>query len=262
MKPVLRYLGGKYNYIKILEPYFPDNVKYYYEPFCGSAGVFCIMVDKYKMKKIYLNDIDENLVNFYKVIQNNTEMFIKSYIDLCKNNKDMQFEYCKNNIMNANSFEKALYYFFLKEHSFNSIITYYKNGNIRCYKSNTIHSIENLRKVYNVFTKNILNVNFSSMDFSNISIPKRKDTFVFIDPPYYIDYTNTFYNHSVIDHNLLKNYIDTLHKKNIKFMLTYNKCSYIENLYKDYKQIIIQKPARHLRGDKKGKIEEFVIINY
>lgn len=60
-----RYLGSKYYLLhKILPLIPPHNI--YLEPFCGSATVFFV---KDLAKINVLNDIDQNIVNFFRVLQ-------------------------------------------------------------------------------------------------------------------------------------------------------------------------------------------------
>ena len=62
--------------------------------------------------------------------------------------------------------------------------------------------------------------------------------FFFVDPPYYLNKGSNLYGnngdmHKDFDHNKL---FDTLKYKN-RWMLTYNDCEYIRNLYKEFKII-------------------------
>jgi site-specific DNA-adenine methylase len=78
--------------------------------------MFCFLSENYNIKKVYLNDLDEYLVNFFNIIKTDGSNFLKEYSKLLKKDKAKQFEICKINLENSPPF-----YFFLKEHSFNSI---------------------------------------------------------------------------------------------------------------------------------------------
>jgi hypothetical protein len=79
-------------------------------------------------------------------------------------------------------------------------------------------------------------------DFDN------KDCFFFIDPPYYGK--EKYYDQHFTEHDELFNRLKDL-KSN--FLLTYNDCSYIRNLYKDFKIITYHSDIYH---------KEILIINY
>jgi hypothetical protein len=68
VRPFLRYPGSKYNAAKYIEPFWRD-IKFdeYREPFLGSGAIFFKML---KVKFSWLNDIDENLINTFKVVAN------------------------------------------------------------------------------------------------------------------------------------------------------------------------------------------------
>ena len=68
VKTPFRYPGGKYYALKYLLPYIkriPHDE--YREPFIGGGSVF---FGKPKAKTSWINDIDSELINVYKVIQN------------------------------------------------------------------------------------------------------------------------------------------------------------------------------------------------
>jgi site-specific DNA-adenine methylase len=56
--------GNKRQDIKHFKDYFPDNINYVVEPFCGSSAVAF-----YLNKNSHLNDSDEFLIKTYKLIQ-------------------------------------------------------------------------------------------------------------------------------------------------------------------------------------------------
>lgn len=72
----MKYLGGKHGIGKLVADFLinecpPDTVSGYLEPFCGSLGVFKNMTDK-NYKKYIASDIQPDLIEMWKKIQNNT----------------------------------------------------------------------------------------------------------------------------------------------------------------------------------------------
>ena len=65
MKPALVYYGGKQNMLTYILPRVPKH-KCYVEPFCGGATVFFA---KNKCANEVLNDTNDNLINFYKMLK-------------------------------------------------------------------------------------------------------------------------------------------------------------------------------------------------
>lgn len=74
-KIVIPWVGGKRKLAKFLIPLFPAHTCYV-EPFCGGAALFFM---KESSKAEVLNDINSDIVNLYRVIQNHLEEFIKQF---------------------------------------------------------------------------------------------------------------------------------------------------------------------------------------
>ncbi len=72
---VFPWVGGKRKLVKCLLPLFPEH-SCYVEPFCGGAALFFM---KEASKAEVLNDINGDIVNLYRVIQNHLEEFIKQF---------------------------------------------------------------------------------------------------------------------------------------------------------------------------------------
>ncbi|EOS93066.1 DNA adenine methylase [Erwinia tracheiphila] len=72
---VIPWVGGKRKLAKSLLPLFPAHTCYV-EPFCGGAALFFM---KEPSKAEVLNDINSDIVNLYRVIQNHLEEFIKQF---------------------------------------------------------------------------------------------------------------------------------------------------------------------------------------
>ncbi|MFN4249045.1 MAG: DNA adenine methylase [Flavipsychrobacter sp.] len=65
MKPALTYYGGKQKLVPVIIPLIPEH-KLYSEPFAGGAA---ILFAKPPSEMEVLNDTNKELVNFYKIVQ-------------------------------------------------------------------------------------------------------------------------------------------------------------------------------------------------
>ena len=74
-RPVIPYIGGKTRLAKEIIPLFQEHICYV-EPFCGAAGIFFA---KEPSEVEVLNDINGELINLYRVIQNHLEEFIRQF---------------------------------------------------------------------------------------------------------------------------------------------------------------------------------------
>lgn len=73
--PVIPWVGGKRKLAKVILPLFPEHTCYV-EPFCGGAALFFM---KQPSDVEVLNDINSDIVNLYRVVQNHLEEFIKQF---------------------------------------------------------------------------------------------------------------------------------------------------------------------------------------
>lgn len=64
--PAIRYHGGKFRLAPWVMEFFPDH-RIYVEPFGGAAGV---LIQKPRAYSEVYNDLDGDLVNFFRVVQN------------------------------------------------------------------------------------------------------------------------------------------------------------------------------------------------
>ena len=67
MKPIIKYRGGKSKEIPQILPYIPQFTGRYIEPFFGGGALFFYL----EPSNAIINDINENLINFYNDVRNN-----------------------------------------------------------------------------------------------------------------------------------------------------------------------------------------------
>ena len=81
--PVLKWVGGKRQLLDVLIPLLPKNITTYCEPFVGGGALlFALQPDT-----AYVNDINADLINVYKVIKDDVESLIKALQEF-KNDAD------------------------------------------------------------------------------------------------------------------------------------------------------------------------------
>lgn len=99
--------------------------------------------------------------------------------------------------------------------------------------------------------------NYDFMDF--ISHFTNEKTLLFVDPPYYLENNSKLYGnngdmHENFDHQQL---FDLLHTKT-NWILTYNNCKYIKNLYANY---VIMEVNWSYGMNKTKKSSEIIIVS-
>lgn len=82
VKPIVKWAGGKYKLSETiiseaLEHISIDSFNAYVDPFIGGGGMFFSLTNKYDFNKKVISDINPQLINMYKQVQNNHEELIK-----------------------------------------------------------------------------------------------------------------------------------------------------------------------------------------
>ncbi|WP_035242145.1 DNA adenine methylase, partial [Desulfobacter vibrioformis] len=75
MKSPLAYIGGKSKLSKQITSLIPEH-RVYCEVFSGGAWIFFA---KQPSKVEVINDLDSDLISFYRVVQNHLEEFLKQF---------------------------------------------------------------------------------------------------------------------------------------------------------------------------------------
>ena len=78
MRPILRWIGGKHRISQRLLELLPTKFNNYIEPMAGSAALFFA----YKPQREILADKNEEIINFYSILANETDEFISESLKL------------------------------------------------------------------------------------------------------------------------------------------------------------------------------------
>jgi len=298
-KPFLKWAGGKTQLLQQLTEYFPPelkngSLKNYYEPFLGGGAVFFFIAQNYTIKKAYLSDVNEDLVLTFSVVQQNVFELIEQLFSLKseyikRGDKEREkFFYIVREHFNAEKekinydkynsdwIPRAAKLIFLNKTCFNGLFRLNRKGEFNVpfgrYKNPGILNQDNL-----VSASKVLQIaEIFVTDFENIKSKLTDDFFIYFDPPYRpISQTASFtsyskYDFTEDDQKRLAKFYAELGINGNKLMLSNsdpkneNKDDhFFEMLYNKF-NIISVKANRMINcnGDKRGKINELLILNY
>lgn len=291
VKPFLKWAGGKNQLLKEIRNYYPfmdKSITKYAEPFVGGGAVLFDILSKYDLEEVYISDINEELINTYKIIRDkpnklveilfNMQMeFIFLNIDDRKNyylQKRERFNFLKINDNEA--IEKAALMIFLNKTCFNGLFRVNKKGLFNvpmgAYKNPLICDKENIYAV----SEKLKSVNIVYGDYKKSANFIDKSTFVYIDPPYR-PLTNTA-NFTAYTVDLfcddkqkeLANFVHSIHKKGAKVLISNSdpknvneNDDFFDTIYKNY-NIKRVEAARMINcnGKSRNKIKELFISNF
>lgn len=222
-KSLLRYPGGKtkaIKYIRSIWQKIPHSE--YREPFVGGGS---IILAKPPVKFNWINDINDELISFYRVLADpeKREEFIKELISLKINKEfyDSLFTSKPND-----EYDKAKKFYILNRCSFSGITKW------NSYIGLVRYNIENAQHLMREFGNKIHNYKITCMDFSKVieASPEEDNVFLILDPPYAESRQEAAYDFPFTkkDHMRLSN---NLKKTEYPFLLTYDDCQFIRELY-------------------------------
>lgn len=232
----LRYPGGKTRACKIIENVILQHFDItsfdtIISPFFGGGSFEFYMQNKYGVM-LKVNDKFTPLYNFWKQVKINKAILCEELREIKAVSKEQFIAYRKTIMdLQANILQQATQYFVINRCSFSGSTLsggFSEEASSKRFTQSSINRIEALDLT------NIEIYNEDFYDFVNTYTPIEK-ALLFLDPPYYLESKSKLYGnngdlHEGFNHNLLFELLTT--KKN--WVLTYNNCEYIRNLYNDY----------------------------
>lgn len=237
----LRYPGGKnkiYPFVKlIINKSGLTNITYV-EPFAGGAGVALSLLFSGAVNHIVINDYDKCIYSVWRAILNDTNEFIRLIKDTDVTIEEWHKQ--KNIYLTQNkkySLELAFATFFLNRTNRSGILKagpiggFNQNGNYlidaRFNKENLIqriYAIAEKKNQISLFNKDI-------RSFFKFYLPKYKNVFLYLDPPYYKKgqelYKNFFTDK---DHQEIAECVKQL---TCNWIITYDNAAEIIKLYEE-----------------------------
>lgn len=286
----MKWAGGKTQLIPKIKDYLDFNDKYtkYAEPFVGSGAVLFYVLNNFDLKKVYINDINKELISTYLAIRDRVyslveilEVIEKEYLSGDSEFRKKYF-YEKRNAFNkyknstSNEIEKAALMIFLNKTCFNGLYRENSKGEFNVpigkYKNPTICDRENLFLV----SKKLENVDINCGDYKNSFDFIDDRTIAYFDPPYrpltssssFTSYTKSGFN----DENQIElaKFFSRLNELGARLILSNSDPKnsnsdddFFDILFKEYN--INRVNARRVinsNANNRGSIKELLITNF
>ena len=293
VKPFVKWAGGKGQLLSEIEKYYPfgdGNITKYAEPFVGGGAVLFDILSKYDLEAVYISDINEDLINAYRVIRDeiyeivdmlqamqdeflpiNDEERRKYYI--AKRDYFNTLKVCDDEGINI---AKAALMIFLNKTCFNGLFRVNKKGAFNvpmgAYKNPMICDEANLRAV----SEKLQNVTIVCGDYRDSADFIDEHTFVYFDPPYrpltatssFTAYTENLFNDE--EQIELARFVDAMDKKGAKIVVSNSDPKNANEEDEFFDEIYALHTIRRVEASRminsnssaRGKIKELLISNF
>lgn len=276
--PFVKWAGGKSQLLSVIDKTIPEFYGRYFEPFLGGGAVFLHMVNKNKIHTgAFLSDLNEELINAYKVVRSNVEMLIEilsTYEQSYKISPARFYYYLREcTIQPSNKAKWAARFITLNKTCYNGLYRVNKHGRFNVpmgrYKNPCICDHGNLRNISNVLRDR--HVRIALGDYKRILLENAKEgDFVYLDPPYdpmsatarFTGYTYTGFNDK--DQFELAELFKKLDERKCLILLSNSHTPLIKDLYHDYKYIKMVSTTRAINSNISNRSghTELLISNY
>lgn len=290
-RPFLKWAGGKSQLINTFDGLLPEELKNgeidtYIEPFVGGGAMLFHILQKYDIKKAYINDINKELINCYRCLKanvfeviNHLKFLEKDYLqseDRTKYFYKVRNRYNEIHLNGHLDYEKCADFIFLNKTCFNGLYRVNKEGKFNVphgkYKNPLICDENNLM----LCSKLLQKVEIAFGSYEQVLDKANEKTFIYFDPPYRPLVENssfTSYDKSGFNDDdqiqLAKNYKLLNEKKSILMLSnsdpknTNKEDNFFDNLYNGfYIERVYAKRMINCQASKRGNITEIVVMNY
>lgn len=229
---VLRYPGGKTRAVKGFKREIDErgyDTSTIISPFFGGGSFELHMRNKHG-SKIVANDKFEPLANFWSCTKEHREELVKE-VEKLKPLSKARFLEIRKELLDTkiDKITRAAYYFAVNRSSFSGSTCsggFSKQAENKRFNGNAIGRLAKI---------DLDGVEVSCLDFVEFLEKQDDETFIYLDPPYNLVKQSKLYGnngdlHDKFDHEGLRKVLDK--KKN--WMLCYNDCEYVRELYKEY----------------------------
>ncbi|MBI3232464.1 MAG: DNA adenine methylase [Bacteroidetes bacterium] len=291
-KPFLKWAGGKTQLIHEIEKSLPFEISKskftYIEPFVGSGALLFWMLNNFpKLEKAVINDINEDLINTYRIIASkpieliSILQILQNEYHLLESNEEEKknYYYQKRELYNLRNIERtgqAALFIFLNRTCFNGLYRVNRSNEfnvpIGSYKKPTICDETNILAVSNLLQK----VEILCGDYEETLDKANKNSFFYFDPPYKpLSGTSSFNSYAKDEFNdeeqiRLRNFCSYLELIGHKWMLSNSDVkgkdtndNFFDDIYSKFSILRVKaKRSINANADKRGELNELLITNY
>ena len=240
-KTPLRYPGGKSRACTKIGQFLPNMYTYreFREPFLGGGSVAIYLTKMYPSLSIWVNDLYEPLVNFWKEVQHSGEELYTTLSDLKLKHPNPDsakglFLESKEliNSQDKSKLERAVAFYIVNKCSFSGLT---ESSSFSAQASDSNFSMRGIEKLTG-YQEIIEDWKITNLSYEDL-LTDWKDTFIYLDPPYDIKdnlYGKSGEMHKKFDHDKFAKDCDD---HTADMMISYNSSQLIKNRFKNWNAV-------------------------
>jgi len=268
IRPILRWAGGKSDLLPSLIKLLPKTYERYVEPMMGAGALFFGIDPAVSV----LADVNEELINFYRVLRDDEERLIKSLMRLRATKKEY---YKVRSGRPRNPMRRAIRFAYLNRLCWNALYRVNMKGQFNVPIGSRLPAQLWAPPDLQQAAKRLKRTTLRSSDFGYVLRDVQKGDFVFLDPPYpkgargrgtrgrigFNRYSSSFFSYQ--HHQRLSEWVEKLHKRGVKVMLTISE-SQLLAIYPKFlrRHAVTSNSLISCNGATRGRVRELILTNY
>ena len=268
-RPVLKWVGGKRRLIEDIIRLLPVDYseRAYHEPFFGGGALFFHL----EPKAGSINDVNQRLMNFYKVLRDNPDELIEEASKYRYEKSEYYRHRTRFNEDSLSEVEEAAILLYLNKTGYNGLYRVNSKGEFNVpfgrYKDPKIVDEQRIREA----SRLLQNIEIYSERFYNVRNHVESGDIVYFDPPYlpvsetsdFTSYSKTGFGYD--DHVRLRDTCLALDRMGVYFVQSN---SYVEPVIELYQgipsfkiEVVQMNRPINSKVSKRGQVNEILVTN-
>jgi DNA adenine methylase len=272
-QPFLKWAGGKSQLLGQFDPFFPDSIASYCEPFVGGGAVFFHLKARFPQMDVCLLDNNAELINCYKIVRDQVKELMRlldEHLKAFQTGGERYFYLVRSRHDLTEPLERAARMIFLNKTCYNGLwrvnargefnvpIGSYKPEKVSLYdKSNLLAASRELQRT-----------EIAVQDFRHTLRATTRGQFVYVDPPYVpLSPTSNFTSYTKEDfgkpeqEELAALFADAA-RRGVQLMLSNSDTPLVRKLYGEFTiKTVSARRAVNSDGAKRGRVSEVIVLS-
>ncbi len=273
-QPFLKWAGGKAQLLAQFDPFFPESVSSYAEPFLGGGAVFFHLKARFPKMRVVLGDNNAELINCYAAVRDHCDKLMRrldEHLKAFRAEGERYYYLVRSQHALPEQVARAARAIFLNKTCYNGLWRVNARGQfnvpIGSYPPEkvTLYDPANLLAASHA----LRGTELGEQDFRATLRSIGPGDFAYIDPPYYpVSATANFTSYTKEDFGQteqeeLSALFAAASRRGARLMLSNSDTPFIRKLYQDFPiHTVSARRAVNSDGTKRGRIPEVVVLNY